>query len=274
MNAFVRRWWDALSPADLQVYISGSPTQAAEVVRVHAQRGELEAQAQLGQMLLDGHGMQQDPVEALHWFRTAAERGHAMARNMLGRCFQLGWGCERDMDEASDHYRIAAAQGLDWGMYNYAMLLTGGLRRGAQPDLPKAFDLFQRAADSGHAKSMNLVGRFYEDGIVVDADPVQARHWYQRSAEGGDFRGQYSLGGMLLAEGDLPAALEWLTRSLNGANLKFLRARRADLLQWPHPDVRLIALGFYRRAAELGDAEDQAQHRQVSQPVSTAHSPD
>jgi TPR repeat protein len=256
MNAQVQHWWEALSPADLQVYIAGSPAQAAEVMQVYAHRGEPEAQAQLGQMLLSGHGMAADPLQALHWFGRAAKAGHPMARNMLGRCHQYGWGCRPDIETAAGHYRIAAEQGLDWGLYNYAMLLTAA--NGVERDTALAFTLFQRAAEAGHAKSMNLLGRFYEEGIAVQPDVALAHDWYRRAAEAGDFRGQYSHAGVLLAADDVDAALPWLQQALHRGNLNFLRQMRSDLLRWPHPAVREIALGFYRRAAELGDASDRA----------------
>src|SRR5690606_38801213 len=47
---------------------------------------------------------------------------------------------------------------------------------------------------------LHLVGD-YEDGTGVAADPAEAFVWYQRSAEAGDFRGQYSLAAVLAGLG-------------------------------------------------------------------------
>jgi TPR repeat protein len=262
MNAFSSRWWDSISPADLQIYMAGSPAQAAEVIQVHAERGNAEAQAQLGQLYLSGYGVSQDAGVALRWFGAAADLGHLMARNMLGRCHQFGWGCEPNPTTAVRHYRIAADAGLDWGLYNYAMLLTSG--SGVEQDEALAFDLFLRAAQAGHAKSMNLVGRFYEEGIVVQRDVAHAKLWYQRSAEGGDFRGQFSYAGVLLAESKLDDAMPWLTRALHGGNLNFLRAVRGDLALHPNHVIRNIASDFHRRAADLGDDSDREVFERLS----------
>ena len=66
--------------------LAEQPQRAARLVLAAAANGEIEAQALLGQILLEGYGIQADPTLALTWFDIAAERGHAMACNMAGRC--------------------------------------------------------------------------------------------------------------------------------------------------------------------------------------------
>lgn len=133
------------------------PHRAARLVLAAAATGEIEAQALLGQILLEGRGIQADPELALTWFGIAAGRGHAMACNMAGRCHELGWGCPANPARAAERYRRAADMGLDWGMYNLANLLATG--RGIPQDEVAAYRLYRQAAELGHAKSMNLTGR-------------------------------------------------------------------------------------------------------------------
>lgn len=123
-------------------------------------------------------------------------------------------------------------------------------------DQPRAYALYRQAAEQGHAKSMNLVGRYHEEGLVVARDLAQAAHWYRRSAEGGDFRGQFSHAAMLSASGRHAEAETWLRRALEGGNLNFLRSARHGLEQSAHPPFRSLALAYYRRAAQLGDDTD------------------
>ena len=130
------------------------------------------AQAMLGQILLDGQGIERDPVLAKRWFQIAANAGHLMARNMLGRCWEHGWGGPVDCTLASLEYRQAAEAGLDWALYNYANLLATG--RGVTQDQNAAYQLYRVAAQAGHAKSMNLLGRYLEEGEHCQADT-----WYQ-----------------------------------------------------------------------------------------------
>lgn len=145
--------------------LAEQPQRAARLVLAAAANGEIEAQALLGQILLEGYGIQADPTLALTWFDIAAERGHAMACNMAGRCHEHGWGCTADTKRAADYYRRAADLGLDWGMYNLANLLATG--RGVVKDHTTAYRLYRQAAELGHAKSMNLTGRCLEDGCGV-----------------------------------------------------------------------------------------------------------
>lgn len=238
--------------------LDGRHREAAQGILAAAKDGQVEAYVMLGQILLEGQGIQRDPELALTWFRIAARQGQPMALNMLGRCLEHGWGCAVDLVAAAEHFRQAAALGLDWAMYNYANLLATG--RGVARNPHAAFALYLQAAQAGHAKSMNLVGRCLEEGLGVEADPQAALQWYRRSAEAGDFRGQYSLAAVLAAQGEEDQALHWLRLALAGGNLNFLRATRAGLLQAPQPAIRAMASAYHQRAAELGDASDRAAH--------------
>jgi TPR repeat protein len=229
-----------------------SPARAAQAILIAAGEGVVEAQALLGQILLDGQGIAQDQSLALRWFEIAAQRGHLMARNMLGRCHEHGWGCAADASVAARHYRIAADGGLDWAMYNYANLLATG--RGVIEDQLQALDLYRRAAELGHAKSMNLLGRYLEEGRVCPPNPVAARDWYRRSAEGGDFRGQFSFAAVLTDEGYVDQALAWLRKALVNGNLNFLRVASGALMSATDPRIQRLADDYRRRCTELEQA--------------------
>lgn len=247
--SFQLRREEVLDAAGLTAMLEESPARAAQAILLAAGEGEVEAQALLGQILLDGRGIAQDQPLALRWFGIAAGRGHLMARNMLGRCHEHGWGCGADASVAAQHYRIAAEAGLDWAMYNLANLLATG--RGVAVDHLQALALYRRAAELGHGKSMNLLGRYLEEGQVCPADSVAARDWYRRSAEAGDFRGQFSFAAVLAAEGRIDEALVWLEKALVGGNLNFLRVASQTLLGAADPRIQTLATRYQRRADEL-----------------------
>jgi TPR repeat protein len=167
-----------------------------------------------------------------------------MAINMIGRCLENGWGCEVDLEDSARHYRKAADLGLDWGLYNYGQLLTRG--RGVERDLVAAYELFRQAAAKGHAKSMNLLGRFHHEGVVVPKDVQLARQWYQRSAEAGDFRGQYNHAAELAHDGDEVQACLWLERALATATPGFLQAAYPVLLGSAFSGIREMGLRYQR----------------------------
>ncbi|MBV7480366.1 tetratricopeptide repeat protein [Pseudomonas sp. PDM31] len=247
--SFQLRRAEVLSGDQLKAMLQESPARAAQAVLIAAGEGVLDAQALLGQILLDGQGIEQDQPLAVRWFGIAARRGHMMARNMLGRCHEHGWGCEADAAIAAGHYRIAAEAGLDWAMYNYANLLATG--RGVAENQRQALNLYRRAAELGHAKSMNLLGRYLEEGLVCPKDLPAAHGWYRRSAEGGDFRGQFSHAAVLADQGNIDEALQWLRRALTGGNLNFLRVASKALLDATDPQIRALAPAYAQRLAEL-----------------------
>jgi hypothetical protein len=238
----------------LNSMLEESPARAAQAILMAARENVLDAQALLGQILLEGQGIARDQPLALRWFEIAARRGHLMARNMLGRCHEHGWGCTADAAVAARHYRQAAEGGLDWAMYNYANLLATG--RGVIEDQVQALKLYQGAAELGHAKSMNLLGRYLEEGLHCLADPAAALEWYRRSAEAGDFRGQFSFAAVLADQGKIDDAIVWLRKALAGGNLNFLRVAHRTLSRAAYPEVRALADAYYQRAAQLIEQDE------------------
>ncbi|MCF5722068.1 tetratricopeptide repeat protein [Pseudomonas syringae] len=243
---FLLRREEVLNVEQLQSMLDDSPVRAAQAILIAAKEGVVDAQALLGQILLEGRGIAQDEALALRWFQIAAQGGHLMARNMAGRCLEHGWGGTADEAQAARQYCIAAEAGLDWAQYNYANLLATG--RGVVEDQPQALAFYRLAAEQGHAKSMNLLGRYLEDGRFCPQDLEAAVSWYRRSAEGGDFRGQFSYAAVLADRGRVDEALEWLGKALTGGNLKFLRTAYKALAAADDPQVRAMAEAYQQRA--------------------------
>ena len=246
---FLLRREEVLNVEQLQSMLDDSPVRAAQAILMAAKEGVVDAQALLGQILLEGRGIARDEALALRWFQIAAQGGHLMARNMAGRCLEHGWGGAVDETSAAREYQQAAVAGLDWAQYNYANLLATG--RGVAEHQPQALALYRQAAEQGHAKSMNLLGRYLEDGQFCPRDLEAAEAWYRRSAEGGDFRGQFSYAAVLADRGQIDAALEWLREALAGGNLKFLRTAQKALEVADNPQIRAMAEAYKERAVHL-----------------------
>ena len=234
-----------LSVTQWQAVLAAEPQDAAAWMQAAAQLGHAEAQAVLGQWLLDGHGQARDAAQALHWFLRAAHLGHTMAMNMAGRCHEQGWGTAQDFDKAAHWYRQALP--MPQAQYNLANLLAAG--QGVARDHGKAFALYQQAADQGYAKAFAKLGRYHEDGLVVARDADAAFDCYRRGAEGGDFRGQFSYAGMLAAQGRSDEALLWLAKVPLTATPRYLQQAGEVLLQSPDARVRAIGEQMLARAS-------------------------
>lgn len=95
-----------------------------------------------------GDGVPEDNELALRLLTQAHDMGHVEATYNLGICYHYGFG--------------------------------------AGVDLAKAYELYRESADGGYGKGMELVGRFYNQGIYVKQDRAQAEYWLQKAMESSD----------------------------------------------------------------------------------------
>src|SRR6516162_4473429 len=65
-------------------------------VRAKAERGEAQAQADLGRAYAQGLGVPQNYTEAAKWYIKAADQGNAAAQFALGELHEAGRGVARD----------------------------------------------------------------------------------------------------------------------------------------------------------------------------------
>lgn len=221
-----------------------------ESIRLRALKGEPLAQVQWGQALVSSTFMQNDPVTALGWFRIAATNGFGPAHNMLGRCYHFGWGCDRDFGKAAEHYGKAAELGDEWGRYNLGILTLRGI--GMPADRRRALALFTEAAHKGHAKSMNILARFLEEGWEIPQNRAAALDWYRRSAEGGDYRGQHNYATALADAGRLDEALGWWRRAVSDATNDILLAMDRSLTRLGAQGDTTLLTQVRARLAALG----------------------
>jgi len=221
-----------------------------EAIRASALKGHLLEQVLWGKVLLNSIHVPPDHARAVEWFTIAANAHYGPAHNMLGRCSHFGWGRPQDLAEAARCYARAAELGDDWGRYNLAILRMRGL--GMARDMAGALALFRQGALAGHAKSMNLYGRFLEEGWETPADPAQALLWYQRSAEGGDYRGQHNHACALREAGQVEVALGWWERAVETATPDILGAMIRELAAVPGARAQAISNAAHKRRAEAG----------------------
>ena len=90
--------------------VSGREDRAA-ALRGAAEKGDVQAQLNLGEMYRTGEGVAQDYKEAAAWFRKAADQGLAQAQYDLGLMYHEGKGVAKDDKEAAAWFRKAADQG-------------------------------------------------------------------------------------------------------------------------------------------------------------------
>lgn len=192
-----------------------------------AANGHVLEQVLWGKTLLNSQYVPPDPQQAREWFSIAAQAHYGPAHNMLGRCAQFGWGGPLSLSAAVQYYHEAMRLDDLWGIYNLGICSMRGI--GTPKNMKKAFQLFSYAATKGHAKSMNLLARFIEEGWQTPRDPHLAQKWYQRSAEGGDYRGQHNYATILLSLHRIDEAISFWQRAVHNATPDILLAMEREL---------------------------------------------
>jgi uncharacterized protein len=101
----------SLGLATPNVYAQTDTESGPATLEERACRGEVEAQAQLGEALLSGQGRQRNVVAGLEWIRRSAESAHPRALRILADLFAAGELVRRDEALALQLYRAAADRG-------------------------------------------------------------------------------------------------------------------------------------------------------------------
>ncbi len=164
-------FYTALSAYDMRNY-----HKALFLFRKSAQRGNPEAQYNLGVMYLYGRGVAADADRARRWLRRAAASGHAQAAYSLGRLLiDRRRGRFSDQRKAAYWFRLAAKYGSPDAMYWLGNMYTMG--RGVALNRRSAAHWYRKAAELGHRDAQLHLGRLYAAGNGVPRNLVRAYAW-------------------------------------------------------------------------------------------------
>ena len=147
-----------------------------------AERGDKEAQFNLGLIYEHGKSVAQDYKTAAEWYRLAANQGLAHAQNNLGMLYQHGKGVIQNDQLAFYWYKRAAEQALADAEFNLSIRYKKGA--GVKQDPKKAAEWRQRAVEQGHAAAQSTLGLMYAIGECVPEDRVYAYMWIDIGASG------------------------------------------------------------------------------------------
>jgi hypothetical protein len=162
----------------------GKPQSNEDVVkqlRSNAERGDANAQVELGLRYDSGKGVPHDDDEALKWFRLSAAQGNGTAQGILGIAYASGQGVSQNYVEAAKWLRLSAAQGNALSQYSLGVLSEGG--QIAAQDSSDAVKWYRLAAAQGYAKAFFNLGVMYDKGEGVKQDYVLAHMWFGFAAE-------------------------------------------------------------------------------------------
>jgi len=195
--------------------------------QVASLREPLEASAGLdvveSQLTLGEELLESDPKDALKWLLAAAKNGNTDAMVLAG---------------------LALARGVGSG----------------SPDLPAAFDWFQRAADRGDGRAMFAVGECYYYSKGVTRDPRLALEWLNKAAEQNNVRALDMLGTLFsksipgVLPRDLPKAFWYFTAAKDLGFAPAYGNLGALFMNAPPGQAdKKLAVDLFKQGAEKGD---------------------
>ena len=152
-------------------------------VRTKAEKGDAQAQFDLGFMYDEGKSVERDSTEATKWYRKAAEQGFAKAQLNLAAMYESGEGIPQDYKEAARWNLKASEQGITLAEVNMGRFYRDG--KGVPTSATEAVRWFRKAADKGESNGQMQLGfaYFYGDGIAKDE--TEALKWFGLAAQQG-----------------------------------------------------------------------------------------
>ena len=137
----------------------------------------------LGAIYRMGLGIQDDQKEAFKWFLRAAEKGHAESQHLVG-CAYSGKSMMFGETEIvyNDYKRIQFEADIDQSIWQDSLPYYDLNGAGVEPNEEIAFEWVLKAANQGYAIAQVRLGIFYEIGIGVDRDNIEALKWYNKAA--------------------------------------------------------------------------------------------
>ena len=280
------------------LHVPADPASALVWFTRAANRGDILAQAWLGDVLATGKGVPKDRDASKMWYERAAAQGHvgsllaltamasppgqnpeedaalfeqwlkaaeggdALAQRMVGDFRIRGVRCKQSVGEGAMWLRMASEQG------NAAakLILSGLIISGSvAPDHPnEAANLMQQAAVQGSVEASYNLGVCYRLGVGgVSTDAGTAMEWYRRAANQDYAPAQLELGDLLLevsaSEEALSEARTWYSAASRAGLAKAsLHLGRMHEVGVGAPKNQQLAMQFYQRAADAGLREGAA----------------
>ncbi len=112
-----------------------------------------------------------------------AEKGNPDAQYDIGEMYEKGSGVQTDVKKAFSWYEKSANQGHVKAQFKVAYMYYKGV--GVETNISKAHQIMEKPANEGNVRAQFYLGQMYEKGDGVKQDLDEAFTWYSRSSLGG-----------------------------------------------------------------------------------------
>lgn len=188
--------------------LSLSPEQAREM----SEKGDVNAQVELGLRYRLGIGVQENQKEAERWLLIASEQNNSLAEYNLAFLYFA----KRDVKTAIKWIHKAANNGFTEAQNFLGNLYVNG--KAIPSDYSQAIKWFQLAANKGNINSMNSIGLMYLKGMGLEQNYQSAAAWFEKAAMLGQEASQRHLGNLYAighgVKQDYVRAYAWLSLAI------------------------------------------------------------
>ena len=160
-------------------------THDPETARLQAERGDPQAQFQLGLSLLERAQASIDEAEAFTWIQRSAEQGYAPAQYRLGLMYEEGQAVPVNQTQATHWYVLAAKQGDVDAQYSAGRMFYSGTGD-YEADAEQAADWFEKSANHGHGPAQRMLAEMYFAGTGVPQSYFYTFVWLTIAGSGRD----------------------------------------------------------------------------------------
>lgn len=233
-----------------------------------AEQGDANGQLGLGKLYYLGNGVAKDYVEALKWLELAQKQGNAKAIQYCAEIYARGGlGVTKDQKKALKLFTLSGEQGNGGAYavlgryYKYGDYSFPKDEKASDKWYKKAVETYRKAADQGDAEAQFGLAGCYCNGSGVKQSWSEAVKWYRLAIEQGHYYAKMQLGycyffGLGVKQDQAQA--EKLFHEVDYADA----CNRVGFAYAYGKDTRkdlAKALEWYRKAADLGNAEGQYQ---------------
>ncbi len=249
------------------LFATNHEEEAVKWLEKAASEGNVDAQIELGDYLYkpDGREDDKDCIKAFQWYNKAANQNNDVAYMRVARAYENGNGVGKNLYKAFQYLQKAADAGIMEAVLSLADYYDLGW--GVEEDNVKAVELYQQAAKSEQSdvasEACCNLGIWYSVGHNVDINLETSFKWYKKATE---MESKYKFLGMLnvaraYEEGmgvdkNIDEAEKWYIRAAE-SEIGFMQNEIGNFYRDTKEDLK-SAYYWYRKAAETGDADGQA----------------